>query len=138
MGRVFHAPGSSLVTTSPHERTSPNDRLSTVLWMPYDQMSRLEQKMFWAVRESAMLHELPVPEVDNPGSASEVRWAAEEPADCARVLLGWLDAGLVGVMSTDEERELPSADAREVLAKYAAGSPAYSLVLTDAGEFGLA
>lgn len=107
------------------------------MWMPYDQMSRLEQKMFWAVRESAMLHELPLPEVDDPGSTNEVSWAAEEPADCARVLLGWLNAGLVCVISTDEQRDLPSADAREVLANYTAWSPAYSLVLTDAGEFGL-
>lgn len=41
-------------------------------WTPYDQMSRLEQKMYWAVRESAMLHEVPGLEVDDPGSPGEV------------------------------------------------------------------
>lgn len=94
--------------------------------------------MFWAVRESAMLHELPVPEVDDPVSAHEVRWPAERPADCAEVLLDWFDAGLIGVVTTGTERELSRAEARELLADHAAWSPAYSLISTDAGESALA
>jgi hypothetical protein len=72
-----------------------------VRWKPYDQMGRLEQKMFWAVREFSDASRDPLPEVDDPGSANEVTWPAERPADCARVLLEWFDAGLVGVMTTD-------------------------------------
>jgi chloramphenicol 3-O-phosphotransferase len=106
-------------------------------WRPYDEMSRLEQKMFWAVRESTMLHELPLPEVDDSGSHNEVRWPAESPADCADVLLAWFDAGLVGVMITGTDRDLPEPEAREVLANYAAWSPTYSLTITDAGEAAL-
>ena len=94
--------------------------------------------MFWAVRESAMLHELPLPEVDDPGSFREVRWPAERPADCAEVLLEWFDAGLVGVMTTGTERDLPPAEARELLADHAAWSPAHSLVITAASESALA
>lgn len=93
--------------------------------------------MFWAVRESAMLHELPMPEVDSPGSEQEVRWPAEPPADCAKVLLEWFDAGLVGVTTTGTERELPQAEARELLADHAAWSPAHSLIITDAGDSAL-
>ena len=109
-----------------------------VCWKPYEQMSRLEQKMFWAVRESAMLHELPRAEVDNPGSVNEVTWSAVLPADCAAVLLGWFDAGLVGVMTTEAQRDLPSVEARRMLANHAAWSPTHSLLLTEAGEAGLA
>ena len=108
-----------------------------VRWKPYDQMSRLEQKMFWAVRESTMLHELPLPEGDDPGSANEVTWPAERPQDCAEVLLEWFDAGLVGVMITDTQREMPRAEARGVLVKHSAWSPMYSLLITAAGEAAL-
>lgn len=108
-----------------------------VHWKPYDQMSRLEQKMFWAVRESTMLHELPLPEVDSPGSTSEVSWPAERPADCAEVLIAWLDTGLVGVMITDTQRELSHPEAREALVNHSAWSPTYSLFITDAGEAAL-
>src|SRR4051794_26272372 len=97
-------------------------------------MTRLEQKMFWAVRESTMLHELPLPEVDDPGSPREVKWAAERPADCSEVLLAWFDAGLVGVMTTDTQQDVPQVDARELLADHAAWTPDYSLIITDAGE----
>lgn len=100
-------------------------------------MSRLEHKMFWAVRESTMLHELPLLEVDDPGSQNELRCPAESAADCADVLLAWFDAGLVGVVITDTERDLHGPEAREVLAKYAAWSPTYSLTITDAGEAAL-
>lgn len=110
---------------------------ATVPWKPYDDMTRLEQKMFWAVRESAMLHELPMPEVDDPGSANEVRWPAELPEDCAKVLLQWFDDGLVGVVTTSDDRELPTSEARSVLADHGAWSPTYSLIITDAGEAGL-
>ena len=101
-------------------------------------MSRLEQKMFWALREETMLHELPLPEVDSPGSANEVRWPAERPADCASVLLTWFDAGLLGVMLTDSQQVVPHIRAREVLADHEAWSATHSLVLTDAGERALA
>lgn len=101
-------------------------------------MSRLEQKMFWAVRESTMLHELPLREVDGPDSANEVTWPAERPSDCAEVLLGWFDAGLVGVMVTDAQRELPETEAREVLANHGAWGLTHSLVITDDGQAALA
>lgn len=94
--------------------------------------------MFWAVRESAMLHELSLPEVDAPGSPGEVRWPAERPADCAEVLLEWFDAGLVTVMETDTQECLSPAEAREVLAAPAAWGPMYSLIITDAGESAIA
>ena len=113
-------------------RTS-NWHTADVRWKPYEEMSRLEQKMFWAVREETMLHELPLPEVDGPGSATEVRWPAERPADCASVLLAWFDAGLLGVMSTDSQQDVPRIQARQVLADHDAWSPTHSLVLTDAG-----
>jgi uncharacterized protein YgfB (UPF0149 family) len=67
-----------------------------------------------------------------------VRWSAERPADCAEVLLEWFDAGLVGVMITGTERDLPRAEARELLADHAAWSPAHSLIITDAGQSALA
>lgn len=52
----------------------PSDwHTADVRWKSDDEMSRLEQKMFWAGREEAMLHQLPLPEVDSPGSANEVR-----------------------------------------------------------------
>ncbi|KRC46537.1 MULTISPECIES: hypothetical protein [unclassified Nocardioides] len=104
---------------------------------PYDEMTRLEQKMFWAVREGAMLHELPMSEVDNPGSDNEVRWPAEQPEDCAGVLLRWFDEGLVGVMTTEDERDLPSAEARRVLADHEAWSSTHSLFITDSGDAAL-
>ena len=93
--------------------------------------------MFWGAREEAMLHELPLPEVDAPGSANEVRWPAGRSADCASVLLGLFDAGLVGVMLTETQQDLPPAEAREVLADYGGWSPMHSLVITDAGEAAL-
>jgi len=104
---------------------------------PYDQMSRLEQKMFWAVRESTMLRELAMPEVDSPGSVNEVVWPAEKPEECARVLLEWFDAGLVHVMTTVTQLDLPHDQARAALANYATWSTQYSLVITDAGESAL-
>ena len=110
---------------------------AAVHWKSYDEMSRLEQKMFWAVRESAMLQELPMPEVDSPGSDNEVRWPAERPADCADLLLQWFDQGFVSVMTTRGGRELPKTEARMVLADHAAWSTTYSLVITDAGEAAL-
>ena len=90
--------------------------------------------MFWAVREGAMLHELPLPEVDAPDSAHEVRWPAERPADCSSVLLAWFDAGLVSVMDTESQRDLPQVQARKVLGNHSAWSPDHSVVITDAGE----
>jgi hypothetical protein len=36
-------------------------------WKAYDAMSRIEKKMYWAVREETMLHELPWPEIDCSG-----------------------------------------------------------------------
>lgn len=112
-------------------------RLAAMRWKTYDEMSRLEQKMFWAVRESTMLHELPMPEVDNPGSDNEVRWPAEMPEDCAEVLLRWFDEGLVGVVTTRDAHDLPRTEARHVLADYTAWSSTYSLTITDAGEAAL-
>lgn len=93
--------------------------------------------MFWAIREEAMLHELPLPEVDDPGSVREVRWPAERPWDCADVLLEWLDAGLLAVMVTDTQERLSAARAREVLTDHANWSATYWLTLTDAGESAL-
>lgn len=94
-------------------------------------MSRLEQKMCWAA--SAMLNELPLSEIDDPGSGNEVKRPAEPPADCAEVLLQWFDAGLVGVMTIATDRDLPPTEARDVLANHEAWSPKYSLIITDAG-----
>jgi hypothetical protein len=107
-------------------------------WKPYDQMSRLEKKMFWAVREATMLHELPLPEVDAPGSVNEVVWPSEQPEDCAALLLDWFDAGLVGVMETRTQRVPDRSQGRDVLANHEAWSPTHSLVLTDEGEAALA
>lgn len=120
-----------------HERTC-GWHTADVRGKSYDEMSRLEQKMFWAVREETMLHELPLPEVDDPDSAHEVRWPAELPSDCALVLLAWFDAGLVGVTLTESRRAVPDSEARAILADHDAWSPTHSLVLTDAGEAALA
>ena len=118
--------------------TGSSGHTAAVRWRSYEEMSRLEQKMFWAVREEAMLHDLPVPEVDDPGSVHEVRWPAERPAECAAVLLAWFDAGLIDVMTTDSQQVIGRVEAREVLADHAAWGPTHSLVLTDAGEEALA
>jgi hypothetical protein len=97
-------------------------------------MSRIERKMYWAVREETMLHELPWPEVDAPGTPREVRLPAEDPDDCASVLLGWFDAGLITVMATGDQIDLGPTEARALLAGPASWSPSHSLVLTDRGE----
>lgn len=94
--------------------------------------------MFWAVRESTMLHELPLPEVDAASTTNEVTWPAERPEDCTEVLLEWFDAGLVSVMITNTQQALPRTEAREVLVNHSAWSPTYSLLITDAGEAALA
>ncbi|WP_134739274.1 hypothetical protein [Nocardioides sp. 503] len=103
-------------------------------WKTYDAMSRIEKKMYWAVREETMLQELPWPEIDDPRSPREVRWPAEDPDDCATVLLGWFDAGLITVMTTGGHDYLGSSEARALLTGPAGWSPSHSLVLTDRGE----
>ncbi|HWJ07851.1 MAG TPA: hypothetical protein VNS46_00655, partial [Nocardioides sp.] len=54
--------------------------------------------------------------------------------DCADVLLGWLDAGLITVMTTGSHRRLDKAEARALLADPAGWDVSHSLVLTDHGE----
>jgi hypothetical protein len=54
------------------------------------------------------------------------------------VLLEWFHAGLIGIMHTDSQRELPPPEGQEVLANFSKWSPAYSLLITDAGESALA
>lgn len=80
-------------------------------WKPYDAMSRIEKKMYRAVREEAMLHELPWPEIDDPGGPREVRWPAEDPSECTAILLTWFDAGLIAPerrADGGKERTFPS------------------------------
>jgi hypothetical protein len=108
-----------------------------VRWKPYDEMTRVEQKMFWAAREGAMLHELPMPEVDDAKSDGGARWPAELPKDCVEVLSRWFDEGLIGVASSSDDRKLTSSEARSILADYGSWSPTYSLTLTDIGEAAL-
>jgi hypothetical protein len=81
-----------------------------------------------------MLHELPWPEIDAPGNPREVRWPAEDPAECAAVLIEWFDAGLITVMTSRGQQDLVGSDARTLLSDPAAWSPEHSLVLTDLGE----
>ncbi|MEQ4210169.1 hypothetical protein [Actinopolymorpha sp. B9G3] len=107
-------------------------------WKAYEAMSRIEKKMYWAVREETMLHELPWPEVDSPGTTHEVRWPAEDPAECAAVLIEWFDAGLIAVMTTLDQQALDASGARRLLSNPATWTPDHSLVLSDVGEAGLA
>lgn len=106
----------------------------TMGWEPYDAMSRIEKKMYLAVREEAMLHALPWPEIDDPGGPREVRWPAEDPSECAAILLRWFDAGLVAVVTTRGQQGLDASDARSLLSNPKGWSPKHSLVLTDIGE----
>lgn len=103
-------------------------------WKAYDAMSRIEKKMYWAVREEAMLHELPWPEIDGPGGPGEVRWPAEVPEACAAILLKWFDDGLIAVMTSRDQDDLAASDARALLADPTSWSAEHSLVLTPLGE----
>lgn len=113
------------------------DHTDGVTWTPYEQMSRLEQKMFWAVREAAGLGQIAREEIDSPGTAFEQVWSAEDPAACAHVLVSWFDAGLVGVMDAETERDLPGATARALLADVGSWSDAHALAITEVGVLGL-
>jgi hypothetical protein len=84
-----------------------------------------------------MLHELPWPEIDDPGGPREVRWPAENPAGCAAVLIAWFDAGLITVMTSRHQQDLVGSKARRLLSDTAALSPKHSLALTDLGELQL-
>lgn len=105
-------------------------------WKRYQEMSRIEQKLYWAVREESTLHEVPLPEIDRL-PAGDVEWPAEDPVECSRVLIDWLDAGLITVMQSNDEVELLPPGAREVLAMPERWSDQHALVLTDAGVVAL-
>lgn len=113
--------------------SDPREHTVLMRWRPYQEMNALERKMYWAVREETMLHELPVEERNHlPGSGIELI-PAQDPADCSRVLLDWFDQGLATVMMTRTQTELPPARARALLSDPSAWTPEHSLVPTDAG-----
>ena len=101
-------------------------------WPAFDDMSRVELKMYWAVREEATLRELPLEEQLQVRGGTDVV-SAEDPAACSRVLLSWCDQGLVTVMTPDDEVELPPEQARPVLERHEAWSDDHVLVATSAG-----
>lgn len=101
-------------------------------WPPLDDMSRVELKMYWAVREEATLRELPLEEqLTVRGSIDVVD--AEAPADCSRVLLAWCDQGLVTLMTAADEVELSPEDARPLLERPEAWTDDHVVVATEAG-----
>ena len=95
-------------------------------------MSRVELKMYWAVREEASLRELPLEEHLQVRAGTDVV-SAEDPAVCSRVLLSWCDQGLVTVMTAGDEVELSPEHARPVLERHEAWSDDHVLVATSAG-----
>ena len=101
-------------------------------WPAFDDMSRVELKMYWAVREEATLRELPLEEQLQVRGGTDVV-SAEDPAACSRVLLSWCDQGLVTVMTPDDEVELSPADARLVLERHEEWTDDHVLVATSAG-----
>lgn len=100
-------------------------------WPPLDDMSRVELKMYWAVREEATLRELPLEEQLEVRDGVDVV-SAEDPVDCSRVLMSWCDQGLVTVMTADEV-ELSLDDARPVLEHPELWTDDHVLVATEAG-----
>lgn len=101
-------------------------------WAPLDDMSRVELKMYWAVREEATLRELPLEEQLQVRGGVDVV-SAEDPAACSRVLVSWCDQGLVTVMTSDDEVELSLDDARLLLEHPEAWTYGHVLVPTEAG-----
>lgn len=101
------------------------------------EMSAVEHKMYWAVRETAMLHELPTEEHNHLSEGVEVVPAQDSTA-CSAVLLDWFDKGLRTVMNTyPPETELDPEAARALLADPTRWTPEHSVVLTDAGKSAL-
>lgn len=101
-------------------------------WRAKDAMSPVERKMYWAVREETMLHELPLEEHNHLRDGVEVIPAAE-PVECSRVLLEWFDQGLMTVMETGSQVELSKASAWALLSDPSGWTREHSLVLTDIG-----
>jgi hypothetical protein len=101
-------------------------------WRPYQEMDALERKMYWAVREETMLHQLPAEERNHLRDGIELI-PAQDPAECSRVLLDWFDQGLATVMVTRTQVELTPERARALLSDPSAWTLEHSLVLTDAG-----
>lgn len=108
-----------------------------MVWKSLQEMSAVERKMYWAVRETAMLHEVPLEEQNLLSAGVEVV-PAQDPAACSQVLLDWFDQGLATVTTTyPPESELDPETARALLADPKRWTPAHSLALTDAGDSAL-
>lgn len=101
-------------------------------WPPLDDMSPVELKMYWAVREEATLRELPLEEQLQVRGGVDVV-SAEDPADCGRVLTSWCDQGLVTLMAAADEVELAVDEARPILEDPELWTDDHVLVATEAG-----
>lgn len=101
-------------------------------WPPLDRMSRVELKMYWAVREEATLRELPLEEHLQVRDGPDVI-SAEDPVACSEVLLSWCDRGLVTVMTAVDEVELAPVEARVLLGGPDTWTDDHVLVATTAG-----
>ena len=99
-------------------------------------------EMHAAVREEAPLYEIPLGATDLL-STGEVRHGPWRPMDCARILLRWHEAGLLGLYRYTPTRatgaDLTTTEAREILSEHEAWvmfadwTRVVALFLTDKG-----